>query len=52
MTVRNSLKLFEQKLSSFILKFPCVCTLVMYMHVYAGICEEEGGAGRAALIEY
>ena len=52
MTVRNSLNLFEQKLSSFILKFPCVYTLVIYMHVYAGICEEEGGAGRAALMEY
>ena len=24
----------------------------MYMHVYVGICEEEGGAGRAALVEY
>lgn len=52
MTVRNSLNLFEQKLPSFILKFPCVCTLMMYMHVYAGMCEEEGGGGRAALIEY
>lgn len=52
MTVRNSLNLFEQNLPSFMLKFPCVCTRVVYMHVYAGMSEEEGGGGRGALIEY